>query len=133
VHAERSLGLAEEDHGGGIQRLDLARAQQRGDGPSHDLDHPLHDAQVVEQPDERSEEDDHGQHLEREDRLLLVGHELSEQEVDAVVGVLDQRRDHVRRRSRPRLLETRKGHRQDAHQAEQSAEVAHLGGVRPKC
>jgi hypothetical protein len=132
VHAERSLGLAEEDHGGGIQRLDLARAQQRGDGPSHDLDHPLDDAQVVEQPDERSEEDDHGQHLEREDRLLFVGHELSDRKSMPSLVYSISARDHVRRRVAP-VCWKRERHRQDAHQAEQFAEVAHLGGVRPKC
>ena len=90
---QRRLGLAEEDDRGGVDRLDLGRVHQPRDRAADDLHEPLDHAQVEQQPDERAQEDDHGQHLQREDRRLLVGHQRAEEEVDAGVGVVDQRLD----------------------------------------
>jgi hypothetical protein len=160
---QRRLGLAQEDHRGGVERLHLARAQQPGNRASADVDHPLDHPQVVEEPHERAQEDDHREHLKREDRLLLVGHETAEEEVDPVVRVLDQRRDlagdevervashrpaqdergeshldgqadhHGAPRDPAPVVRDEEGQRQDDCEAEQSAEVSHFGAVLPKC
>ena len=87
---QRRLGLAQEDHRRGVQRLDLRRPQEPEDRPADDVHDPLDHAQVVQEPDERAEEDDHRQHLEREDRRLALRHQLAEEELDALGRVADQ-------------------------------------------
>jgi hypothetical protein len=99
---QRRLGLPEEDDRRGVERLDLGRAQGPRDRATDDLDDPLDDAQVIEQADERADEDDHGQDLEREDRRLLVRHEVAEPELDPGVRCSRSAPRPGRRRSRAR-------------------------------
>ncbi len=89
---QRRFALPEEDHRGGVHRLDLAHLQQPADGAADEEGEPLDHPQVEQQPDQRAEEDDHRQHLEGEDRAVLVAHveQRTEDEGRALLRVADQ-------------------------------------------
>ncbi len=90
---ERRLGLAHEDRGRGVQRLGPARAHQAGHHLGQRPDDGLHDAVVIENGEERRDEDDGGQHLEGEVEGILRGglrSQLPEQEPRTFFGKSQQ-------------------------------------------
>jgi hypothetical protein len=64
---ERRLGLPHEDAGGHVQRLGAAALHHAVHHDGEQPDHHLHQAVVIEDGEERRDEDDRRQHLEGED------------------------------------------------------------------
>ena len=58
---QRDFRLADEDVGRGAQRFDAADAGDPADRAADPADDPLHDAEIIEDRDQRGEEDDHRQ------------------------------------------------------------------------
>ena len=102
---ERRLGLPHEDRRRDVEALRAARAQHpahhEGEGPDDDL----HDADVIENGEERGNEDDGRQELEGEDDaetgVLLA--ELAEDEGRADVGVAQDAGDQSAQPAEERL------------------------------
>ena len=68
---QRRLGLPHEDAGRDVQRLGAARAHHPVHHHREDAHDELHDAEVVEDGEQRGDEDDRRQHLEGEDHAVL--------------------------------------------------------------
>jgi hypothetical protein len=92
------FALPDEDVGGRTQRFDLGNAGDlfdRAADPAHDL---LHDAEIIEDRDQAGEEHDDGQRGNGEAVAADLGRgQRAEQEIGAVLGIAEQRRDAVRR------------------------------------
>ena len=82
--------MTHENVGGGAHGLGLGGAQDALQGPADDANHPLHDAHMVQDCDERRKEDNDGKHLEREREPDAVAHEFSKQKGNPLVGVVQQ-------------------------------------------
>ena len=82
--------MSQEDHGGGEHGLDLGRAhdfvERRAQQVHEDLDH----AQVVQGTDERTQENDHGKHVQREDEAVVLAQEPTEDKGCSLVREPDQ-------------------------------------------
>src|ERR1019366_4647383 len=93
LDGERSFRLAHEDAGRHVQRLRAADTHHFLHGDGHDFDHALHEAQVVQNREERGDEDDDGQHLEGEHETDrgIIGAQLPEYERAAGFGVAEHR------------------------------------------
>src|ERR1700758_4813511 len=60
--------LTHEDAGGNIQRLSPASAHDARHGPGRDANDELHDAVVIENGEESTDENDSGEDLKRENK-----------------------------------------------------------------
>ena len=90
------LGLADEDVRGRAEALDLADPGELLEPAADPADHQLHHAEVVEDRDQRGEEDDHRQRRDREAGAADLGlGERAEQELDPGVGEAEQLADAV--------------------------------------
>src|SRR5581483_8685997 len=90
---ERGLGLTHEDAGGHIRRLSSTRAHDLLHDDGHGTDHHLHYAKLVENREQRCDEDDDGQYLEGEQNSIgsTLGTEGAEQKLTSCLSVLEQR------------------------------------------
>ena len=102
TYHQRGFGLTDEDVGSGGEGFGTGGAQHLLQTAAQQLDHPLHDAEVVEYRDQGREEDDDGQDAEGEDEATatehfehLVANQTTEQEFDAVLAITDDAGDGV--------------------------------------
>lgn len=84
LNYQRCLGLPEEDHGGGPDRFHLGGAHEPFDGGSDVFHEVLNNPKVVQGGYDGAQEDDHGEHIEGEDKV--VTEEATEDELGALVG-----------------------------------------------
>ena len=100
TNGQRSFGLAHENAGRDVQGFGAAGAHNALHHHRHRLHDDLHDAEIVEHREERRDEDDDRQHLERENYAELVVFDaelVAENEGASRRGVVEQMIDAVAR------------------------------------
>ena len=102
THHQRGFSLADEDVGSGRQGFGTGGTQHLLQTTTQQLDHPLHDAEVIKNRDQGREEDDDGQYTEGEDETTatehfehLVADQTTEQEFDTVLTITDDAGDGI--------------------------------------
>ena len=92
-HHQWAFRLADEYIGRRAQRFDLADTRHPADRPADPAHHPLHDAEIIEDRNQRREEHDHRERAERKG----VGERVvcAEQEVGAFIGIAEQGRHAI--------------------------------------
>ena len=108
---QRAFRLADEDVGRRAQRFDAGDAGHQPDRAADPFDDQLHDAEIIEDRDQRGEEDDHRQGRDREAVGADLGRgERAEDEVGAGLGVAEQVGDAARHRADHALAPGRAEH-----------------------
>ncbi len=89
--------MSHEDAGGDVERLDTAGAHEAHHHLRQLADDELHHAVVIQDGEERGDEDDDGQHLEGEDHAELrhLGAQLAEDKLRAGEGVAQKPVDRI--------------------------------------
>ena len=93
TNGQRRFGLPHEDAGGDVHGFRAAGAHHPLHHHGHGAHQHLHDAQVVQDAEQRRDEDDDGQHLKREDGAEHVAGRaqlVAEDELAAFGGVIQQ-------------------------------------------
>src|SRR5258707_7457819 len=94
ANGERSFSLTHEDAGGDVERFCAAGAHDSGHDPSGCADDELHDADVIENSEKRSDENNGGQNLKCKRKTqagkFLGKADIAKDEFGAGVGVAEE-------------------------------------------